>query len=66
MLLHKMNSFNYYFYEDVGRGDACMECLNVLKKLQVYNLYLLKLNFFIFIFTKKLVWKKSKDFILNI
>ena len=27
MLLHKMNSFYYYFYEDVGREDLCAERL---------------------------------------
>ena len=38
MLLCKMNSFYYYFNEDVGREDPSVERLNVLKKLQVYNL----------------------------
>ena len=26
-LLYRMNSFYYYFYEDLGREDACVERL---------------------------------------
>ena len=37
MVFYKLN-FYYYFYEDVGREDHCVERLNVLKDLRVYNL----------------------------
>ena len=38
MVAYKMNSFYYYFYEDLGSGEACVERLNILKKLLLCNI----------------------------
>ena len=38
MLVYKMNSFYYFFYEDVEIEDLWGERLHVLKKLQVCNI----------------------------
>ena len=38
MLVYKMNSFYYFFYEDVEIEDPWGERLHVLKKLQVCNI----------------------------
>ena len=39
MLLHKINFFYYFFYKDAGIDDLCVECLDVLKNLQVLFLF---------------------------
>ena len=40
-----MNSFYYFFYEDLRREDPCVERLNVMKKLQVYDLWFTTIEF---------------------
>ena len=45
MLLYKMNSFYYYFYEDVeSEVGSLRRSFICVEKLQVYNFSLLKLN----------------------
>ena len=33
IFLYKMNSFHYYLYKDVGRGDACIEKQKVVERV---------------------------------
>ena len=41
-----MNFFYYYFYEDRGIEDPCVNLFNVLKQLQSYNLQFTKITSF--------------------
>ena len=60
MLLYKMNPFRYSFYEDVGRGDACVERLNILKKLTYFEYDLSKLLLKTYLFNVSFQPARSK------
>ena len=64
MLFYKMNSFYYFFYEEVEIEDPCGERYHVFKKkkLEVYNIEFIKVEFPLTYSHQKASLKRSTNF----